>query len=337
MENLVDFNASAVQIALETLLRDRSTGRNIIWATDPPEEIDATDRHEMTRRQLESADYRAVLPRKMKQTDQQQERTKKKGEVFTPAWICCKMNGFLDEQWFNRAKNLFAEVSENRWTVNPDPIAFPKRLRWQNYVDSRRLEVCCGEAPFLASRYDSSTGEIIPVNERIGLLDRKLRIVNEQTNNESTWLQWTLRAFQSIYGYEYQGDNLLIARVNLLLTFVEYCQAKWNHEPSNESILQIANVISWNLWQMDGLKNVIPFGKAIPETEQITMDDLFGTNPEPPATPCRIQDWRGNRKHIFSEIRKGTHPMKFDFVIGNAGVIIAQWLEKCPKQGAFAA
>ena len=75
-----------------------------------------------------------------------------------------------------------------------------------------------------------------------------MRIVNEQTNDESTWLQWTLRAFQSIYGYEYQGDNLLIARVNLLLTFVEYCQAKWNHEPSNESILQIANVISWNLW-----------------------------------------------------------------------------------------
>ena len=41
------------------------------------------------------------------------------------------------------------------------------------------------------------------------------------------WLKWALRAFQSVYGYEYQGDNLLIARINILMTFVEYLDYRW--------------------------------------------------------------------------------------------------------------
>lgn len=317
MEKLVDFSAQVVQTALDTLLRDRSSGGNIIWATDPPDEIDATDRHEMTRRQLESADYGAVLPRMMKQTTRRQERTRKKGEVFTPAWICCMMNDFIDTQWFGRTKKLFAHVSDNGWTVNPDPIAFPKRLRWQNYVDSRRLEICCGEAPFLASRYDCASGEIIPVGRRIGILDRKLRIVGENTQDESEWFKWALRAYEGTYGYEYQGDNLLIARVNLLLTFAEYCRDRWRHDPCSAWIKQIADVISWNIWQMDGLKSVIPYGKPIAESAQISFDDILGLSTEPESAPCTIRDWRGSRRHVFSEIRKGSHPMKFDFVIGN--------------------
>ena len=317
MEKLVDFSAQVVQTALDTLLRDRSSGGNIIWATDPPDEIDATDRHEMTRRQLESADYGAVLPRMMKQTTRRQERTRKKGEVFTPAWICCMMNDFIDTQWFGRTKKLFAHVSDNGWTVNPDPIAFPKRQRWQNYVDSRRLEICCGEAPFLASRYDCAAGEIIPVGRRIGILDRKLRIVGENTQDESEWFKWALRAYEGTYGYEYQGDNLLIARVNLLLTFAEYCRDRWRHDPCSAWIKQIADVISWNIWQMDGLKSVIPYGKPIAESAQISFDDIMGLSTEPESVPCTIRDWRGSRRHVFSEIRKGSHPMKFDFVIGN--------------------
>lgn len=337
MEKLVDFSAQVVQTALDTLLRDRSSGGNIIWATDPPDEIDATDRHEMTRRQLESADYGAVLPRMMKQTTRRQERTRKKGEVFTPAWICCMMNDFIDTQWFGRTKKLFAHVSDNGWTVNPDPIAFPKRLRWQNYVDSRRLEICCGEAPFLASRYDCAAGEIIPVGRRIGILDRKLRIVGENTQDESEWFKWALRAYEGTYGYEYQGDNLLIARVNLLLTFAEYCRDRWRHDPCSAWIKQIADVISWNIWQMDGLKSVIPYGKPIAESAQISFDDILGLSTEPESVPCTIRDWRGSRRHVFSEIRKGSHPMKFDFVIGNEGVIYGLNAGKARNIKEFAA
>ena len=53
------------------------------------------------------------------------------------------------------------------------------------------------------------------------------RKTNENTETEADWLKWTYRAFQSVYGYEYQGNNLLIARFNLLMSFVEYIADGW--------------------------------------------------------------------------------------------------------------
>ena len=73
------------------------------------------------------------------------------------------------------------------------------------------MEVTCGEAPFLASRYDAATGEMIPVARRIGILDRKLRVVSENAATEDEWRKYATHAVQSTYGYEYQGDNLLLA------------------------------------------------------------------------------------------------------------------------------
>ena len=106
MEQLIDFHAPEVQAVLDTLLKDKSTGKNIIWATDPPEELQTvmyepvTDRSPITAQQLWLTHYEVVLPRMMKQTDTQQQRTRKKGEVFSPAWVCNKMNNALDADWF---------------------------------------------------------------------------------------------------------------------------------------------------------------------------------------------------------------------------------------------
>lgn len=88
MEQLIDFHAPEVQAVLDTLLKDRSTGKNIIWATDPPKELQTvmyepvTDRSQITTQQLGLTHYEVVLPRMMKQTDTQQQRTRKKGEVL---------------------------------------------------------------------------------------------------------------------------------------------------------------------------------------------------------------------------------------------------------------
>lgn len=109
-----------------------------------------------------------------------------------------------DEQWFGR-KDVFNYVNDdNTWTVNEEKIIFDGKQTWKKYVDSRRLEITCGEAPYLVSRYDTTTGELIvpPIN-RIGFLDRKLRVVNENTITEEEWLKWAERAIQSYYGYEY--------------------------------------------------------------------------------------------------------------------------------------
>lgn len=336
MEQLIDFHAPEVQAVLDTLLKDKSTGKNIIWATDPPEELQTvmyepvTDRSQLTTQQLGLTHYEVVLPRMMKQTDTQQQRTRKKGEVFSPAWVCNKMNNALDADWFH---GLGAEESAGQFTVElpqgwqtvETPVQFPacggKTPAWVQYVQSRRLEVTCGEAPFLTSRYDAATGEMIPVARRIGILDRKLRVVSENAATEDEWRKYATHAVQSTYGYEYQGDNLLLARVNLLLTYAEHLQARWQRKPTKEELQPIANIISWNLWQMDGLHLSVPGGKPQPEAEQLDLFSMFGAAElQPPTVSCKVKNWRkgshGTAQN-FETIQEGSTSMKFDYVIGN--------------------
>ena len=336
MEQLIDFHAPEVQAVLDTLLKDKSTGKNIIWATDPPEKLQTvmfepvTDRSQITTQQLRLTHYEVVLPRMMKQTDTQQQRTRKKGEVFSPAWVCNKMNNALDADWF---RGLGAEESAGQFTVElpqgwqtvETPVQFPackgKTPAWVQYVQSRRLEVTCGEAPFLTSRYDAATGEMIPVARRIGILDRKLRVVSENAATEDEWRKYATHAVQSTYGYEYQGDNLLLARVNLLLTYAEHLQAWWQRKPTKEELQPIANIISWNLWQMDGLHLSVPGGKPQPEAEQLDLFSMFGAaEPQPPTVSCKVKNWRkgshGTAQN-FETIQEGSTSMKFDYVIGN--------------------
>ncbi len=320
MEILIDFNAFPVQRTLEILLQNKSTQKNIIWATDPPEGLleQCSDKSEITISQLKRSSFEVILPRMMKHTDAQQERTKKKGEVFTPSWICNLMNNLLDAKWFGKA-DVFNHQEGETWITNQEKITFPKRKIWKQYVDSRQLEIACGEAPFLVSRYDAADGQMIAPNERIGLLDRKLRVVNENTASEDEWLKWTARAFQSIYGYEYQGDNLLLARVNLLLTFVEYYTQRWQHTPSDKALRNIANIIAWNMWQMDGLTKTVPFGKPYQEVEQLSMLDMLGTREQqmPDAVLCKVRDWRSKNTITYMHLKEGRYTMKFDFAIGN--------------------
>ena len=137
MEQLIDFHAPEVQAVLDTLLKDKSTGKNIIWATDPPEELQTvmyepvTDRSQITTQQLGLTHYEVVLPRMMKQTDTQQQRTRKKGEVFSPAWVCNKVNNALDADcsvgWGQRSA-----LGSSRWSC-------PKAgRRWKRRCSSRR-------------------------------------------------------------------------------------------------------------------------------------------------------------------------------------------------------
>lgn len=336
MEQLIDFHAPEVQAVLDTLLKDRSTGKNIIWATDPPEELQTvmyepvTDRSQITTQQLGLTHYEVVLPRMMKQTDTQQQRTRKKGEVFSPAWVCNKMNNALDADWFRglgagESAGQFTVELPQGWQAVETSVQFPackgKTPAWVQYVQSRRLEVTCGEAPFLASRYDAATGEMIPVARRIGILDRKLRVVSENAATEEEWLKFATHAVQSTYGYEYQGDNLLLARVNLLLTYAEHLQARWQRKPTKEELQPIATIISWNLWQMDGLHLSVPGGKPQPEAEQLDLFFMFGAaEPQPPTVSCKVKNWRkgshGTTQN-FETIQEGSTSMKFDYVIGN--------------------
>ena len=304
---------------LDLLLQDKTTGQNIVWACD--DYIGYGSAYAAGKQifpaLITGANTKIIQPRIAKNKEAQRNRTRKSAEVFTPSWICRLMNDLCDEEWFGR-KNVFnIPTDDDRdWTPTASPVEFEqgkgKTPAWTRYVDSKRLEITCGEAPYLVSRYDTTTGEVLPIEKRIGVLDRKLRIIGENTQSETDWFFWARRAFESTYGYEYQGDNLLLARENLLFTFTDYYTAKFQKSAPLTLLKQIANIIAWNVWQMDGLKDCVPF-----HAEQSPQLDLFADIPTcAEQTDCIIKDWRSKKILKFKEL-KGIKTMKFDFVIGN--------------------
>ncbi len=305
---------SVSESLLKLLLSDKTTRRNIYWGCQ--EYIKYGKRYaadkEIFPELITGKRTKVIQPRISKTKNEQVARTKRNAEVFTPSWICNEMNNLCDEEWFGR-KDVFNIPKEKDWDNIIEKITFPKGKSWQKYVRSKRLEITCGEAPFLVSRYDTTTGDFLPVERRIGILDRKLRIVNENTDNETDWYKWAKEAFEATYGYEYQGDNLLLARENLLYTFIDFYLHQFSKLPTLKQIKDIANVISWNIWQMDGLKQQVPF---YPEIEK-GLFESFNNQDEANTKPrCKIQNWRSKEWLWFDEL-EGEKTMKFDYVIGN--------------------
>ena len=293
---------------LNVLLFDRTTRKNICWATDHyishgkkyfPQEPITIDL-------ITGKNSYLIKPRVLRSKDEKSQRTKEKAEVFTPSWVCNEQNNLIDEEWFGR-KNVFNIAKNQEWKFIEENIVFPENKSWKQYVDLKRLEISCGEAPYLISRYDTVTGNEIPINERIGLLDRKLRVINENINDENDWFVWVRRAFESIYGYEYQGDNLLIARENLLYTFIENMKYKFSKEPNIRQLNIIARIISWNIWQMDGISMNVPFSEREKIDKQINffeyLEEDVDNDKEP--VPCRIYDWRSNNSLEFKSMLMG--------------------------------
>lgn len=261
---------------LSILLADNSSKKNIIWATPNYEPLGTLYKYnkEITPELISGENGTVIRPRVNKTRDEQISRIRDKAEVFTPSWVCNKQNNSVDDAWFGR-KNVFNVETLQGWKNNVQKIAFPTQdgKSWQDYVEDVRLEVSCGEAPYLTSRYDTITGSAIAPEDRIGFLDRKLRIVSENTELIQEWVQWATIAVQSIYGYEWQGDNLVLARENILYTYIDFYEAKFAKKPTKTNLRQIAKIISWNIWQMDGLKGVIPFSC---KTTVLQSRDLFG-------------------------------------------------------------
>lgn len=297
---------------LDILLLDRTSRKNILWATSDYEDIspDFAAGSEIKPELITGAHSDLIQSRVMKAQDQQQGRTREKAEVFTPSWVCNEQNNLIDNQWFGR-EGVFNTASGTTWSTSSERIEFPQKgmHTWKRYVDTKRLEITCGEAPYLVSRYDTVTGEIIPVDRRIGLLDRKLRVVNENAASEEEWLIWARRAVQSCYGYEFQGDNLLLARQNILFSYIEYYEQRLHREPSTKELNAIALIISWNLWQMDGITYAIPFAKVTEGPQQVSMEMLLSgeqTTAEDNSkfTLCKIKDWRANETIVFRNLVK---------------------------------
>lgn len=303
---------------LTILLKDRSSGKNIIWATDNYAHrgpgFQRLDHIELSA--IIGYNGSVIKPRVEKSKKEQLDRIKQKAEVFTPSWICNKQNNLVDNAWFG-TEGVFNAEHEQSWITNEDKIVFPTATgkAWEDYVQDVRLEITCGEAPYLVSRYDTVTGEYIYLTRRIGLMDRKMRVVSENTGTEEAWRKWAIIAFQSIYGFDWQGDNVLLARENLLFSYIDYYKARFDREPDIAELRQIAEILSWNIWQMDGLKFVIPESCNDADDGQLRLFD-----DEPQKLPCegcakndpllhtgiycRIKDWKTNKTVKFVSLLK---------------------------------
>lgn len=240
---------------LEVLLQDKTTGKNILWATDSYEMkgMKYSQIYPITSDLITAKNGDIIQPRAVKSKEEQLIRTRDKAEVFTPLHIVKQMNDACDNK----------RITKNNW---------------QEYVGLLKLEITCGEAPYIISRYDpvSDKQELLPLNERVGFLDKKLSVVSKYCDSQEDWLKWAKVAFQSSYGYEWQGDSLLIARENLFYTFNDYYQAKFKETPNLESQKEIAEIIVWNIFQMDGLKYVIPMSCKAEKVVVTGAETLFG-------------------------------------------------------------
>ena len=226
MIDVLEFNIP--KDVLEILLKDRTTGKNILWGTD---QYGYDPKSEIQIDQIISGDV--IKPRVLKSQETQKSRTDSKAEVYTPIEIIKKMNDSVD-------------------TEEPDT---------EKYIRKKVLEVTCGEAPYLVSRYDVSTGKMIPLSERQGLLDRKMRRINglQVTSDWKHWYLCTCYALESTYGYEWQGDSLLLARENILYDVIDWYEEKFQRAPAPSIVEELAEIISYNIFQMDGVTMCIPY------------------------------------------------------------------------------
>lgn len=253
MIDIAEFNVP--KEVLSILLKDYTTGNNILWGTDQygyePNSSIQVD-------QIVSGDV--IKPRVLKSQDDQKSRTDSKAEVFTSLEIIKKMNDLVDE----------------RFEGSPE-----------EYIRRRVLEVTCGEAPYLVSRYDVSTGKELFLSEREGLLDRKMMLINSLplSHVETTWCVYTNYALTSTYGYEWQGDSLLLARENVLYDIMDWYEDKFKKKMNEGLMFSYANIISRNIVQMDGVTMCIPYSDIPVKIMNWELDEMerFDGKPEEPS------------------------------------------------------
>ena len=100
--SLINITDYPVKNVLKLLLQDKTTKKNIIFATDAYSDKypNINAKTQITESVLLGIRSLDIQPRVCKSLEEQTERTKKKAEVFTPSWICNKMNNHCDEEWF---------------------------------------------------------------------------------------------------------------------------------------------------------------------------------------------------------------------------------------------
>lgn len=273
---------------MNILLMDRTTRRNIIWATDSYSVFgkEYFPEKPIKLNLVANGASQLLKPRAAKLKHDQEARTRDRAEVFTPTWVIKKQNDLVEKEF--------------------------KDLPLEKYINKTWLEITCGEGPYMASRYDTVTGEAIAIKNRVGFVDRKLQRISAEVNDEKQWSNLVRKAYQASFGYEFQGDSLLIARENLLYTFIDYYLDQFDAMPEMKEVEEIAKIISYNVFQMDGLNYTIPLSEEVEIKNLGTQLSLFGDTGEKETVKevikeginVKIKNWTNNRLIKFKSLIK---------------------------------
>lgn len=282
--NLRDKMPSVFNILLiDRTKSTKSCTQNIIWANENYIKYDVEKYSPTSEIKIEliTGEHNNIIqPRALKATDLQKKRTRAIAEVFTP---------------IETLKEQIDEIDKNY--QNDDLETYTKRT-W--------IEITCGEGPYIVTRYNVVTGNFIYLDERVGFLDRKLKRINKECDIKDKWKELVNEAYKATYAFEWNGDSLLLARENLLYTYFDYYYDKWNSEPSLEDIEEIALIISYNIFQMDGLKCIIPLSDVEPKkNEQLNLfnkiEKIVKKTPNKKGQYVKIMNWKKNKMEFFKK------------------------------------
>ena len=241
---------------LNALLLDRTTGENIIWATDDYASMgEAYTFHQHITVDLITGDNQNVIqPRVAKSEDERKLRARKMAEVFTPSWVCNKMNNGVDEAWFKRKPVFNIPIDEGKhhgWQPTEGKVTFPEGKTWQEYVKMGVIEITCGEAPFLASRYDTADN-------------------NKMNMKYSDWLNTGNSVF-------YQGESVLLDGIY---------DMEFDNFATAEEMDEYPHLCIAHIYAEDNRSDLVPITKLQPlrhlnelsedELKQLRKETYFG-------------------------------------------------------------
>jgi len=98
----------------------------------------------------------------------------------------------------------------------------------------------------------------------------------------------------------------------VLVSLLEYYEAQFGTQPPARAVLLVAGIISWNVWQMDGLRGVVP--GSCQQRVRVAKPTLFGVVEEEILCPgCQRETYQGHN---------GTY------------CLIRDWGQRDPRTGA---
>ena len=98
---------------------------------------------------------------------------------------------------------------------------------------------------------------------------------------------------------------MLLARENLLSTYIDYYSERMGRAPSASELHVIANRLAWNIWQMDGYTFTAPFSEHEIETIQAQLslfeDEDLGAEKTMVPMRCKVYNWRRSSSEYFDD------------------------------------